>query len=190
MACREIRCFKGYVIKCIPNFINNIFPEYKNSDDFNAEELHECLKSYPIAEQASVIQQYNEIYIWEHSMDMREHTVLAPVDEVVYNTKTHLPKIIFPYFEPLVSSEIFYRFSDESNLLRLGYEAANHNLNFVELEDFITKSQSIAEFFDLDYDDIINNLSNIGYNKNYGFRIIDYGLKKSCYSKGFEFVFE
>ena len=76
----------------------------------------------------------------------------------------------------------------EECMLELGMFAEQYNVDFESVRKFIRNIKDLCCDFGLREDDILCNLSNIGYNKKYGFRVIDFGLIESMGQRKFELV--
>ena len=165
------------VVPPFPELENKKFPYPLEPDGNIQEQIYNLLKDMPKLAQSAITQQYNEYYIFRYTENKE---AIAPI-QYFSRDERGLPILEFPKFIPLASDKTFYRFTDEESLIEFGRIAGKLNVDFKEIKDFIEKVKNLCYEFDLYIDDMMYNLSNMGYNKDYGFRIIDYGL---CYNSG------
>lgn len=102
---------------------------------------------------------------------------MAPII-TIKTEKNNLPLLYFPYFIPLMSDEKVWKYTDQELLILTGIRATGFGISEEEILTFFSKLPSFCEKYDLREDDLFFNPSNIGWNPNYGLRIIDYGLKE------------
>lgn len=181
MACRLINdkyANEGYIIKeinleelCKSEKTVPKFPE--NGDPEVLFPIFESLNLSSITRQA-IIQQYNELYIFEEANE-EERNILAPQVKVVYSL-FNLPDIYYPKFIPLLEEKEVWTLSEEDLKIRLGQKLQWFGISFPQYKRFAEKVSCLCEEFDLREDDILLNPSNIGYHPVLGLRIIDYGL--------------
>lgn len=184
----------GNIKKVVPDFkeIQNVkFPslgEVNNWSSDAAEKIYSLINNASILCQSAVIQQYNE-YLMAREPAYLTFDVLAPLT-FVSTDERGLPILGFPRFEPLASNDNYYQFSDEDYFVKLGMEAEKYGVGIDDVKDFIDGIRCLCEAYPLlREDDILSNLSNVGYNKEYGFRVIDYGLIYGI-EREYELVFE
>lgn len=184
----------GNIKKVVPDFkeIQNAkFPslgEVNNWSPDAAEKIYSLIDDASLLCRSAVVQQYNE-YLMAREPAHLTYEVLAPLTFISADERG-LPILGFPYFEPLASNENYYKFNDEDYFVELGMAAERHGIGIDDVKDFIDGVRCLCEAYPLlREDDILTNLSNIGYNKEYGFRVIDYGLIYGI-EREYELVFE
>lgn len=146
----------------------------------NLEELDES-DELEKGEYLAVAQSYNEIEVWENAT-WEERKYLAPLLGVHYDYN-NAPVLTFPKFEPLCSEREANHY-EESEII----EEFHRRLGMKGMEDFqigeiIEGFYQICRDYCLNAEDIIENLSNLGWHPTFGCRIIDYGLSKSIFYK-------
>lgn len=170
MSSRQIVEDGENVRKIIPDFdfLNGkIF-----SQEFDAEEIYDLIEGASLLCKSAVIQQYNELLIYQK---WSRKTPLAPLIDWDYDSR-NLPVLIFPKFLPIVPDEKFYTLADEENYIELGRVGAQYGYSLQDIRVFLNEVRDVCDEFGLVEDDIFYNLSNIGANKQYGLRVIDYGF--------------
>lgn len=184
----------GSIKKVVPDFkeIQNVkFPTLGQVDEWShdaAEKIYSLINDASLLCQSAVVQQYNE-YLMAQEPAYLTYDVLAPLT-FISTDERRLPILGFPYFEPLASNEDYYKFNDEDYFVKLGMAAERYGVGIDDVKDFIDGIECLCENYPLlREDDILSNLSNIGYNKEYGFRVIDYGLIYGI-EREYELVFE
>lgn len=155
--------------------LERIIPIFTDLEEL--EESNELEKG----EYLAVAQSYNEIKVWEDAT-WEERKYLAPLLGVRYDYN-NAPILAFPKFEPLCSEREANRF-EESEII----EEFHKRLGVKGLEDYqigkiIEGFYQVCHEHCLNADDVIENLSNIGWHPVLGCRIIDYGLSKSIFYK-------
>lgn len=188
MSSRIITDCGAYIKKSVPPFddlVGKKFPTLEEIDT-NWEEAHEhieeLLADVSRLTRSAVVQQYNELIIYNETKD----EVFAPIQFVTLDDR-NLPVIGFPKFIPLDADDEFFRYSEEQCLVKLGYLSNTLNVPYTKVVEFLNKVNDICNYFALQRNDIIYNLSNIGFNDEYGLRVIDYGLLESDKNK-FELI--
>lgn len=181
MACRKINdryANEGYIIKEInlddfPWRTDKIpkFPKDGNYEIINR--IFEECNVNSITQQA-IIQQYNELYIYNEATP-EERAILAPQVKVVYSL-LNLPDIYYPKFHPLMEEKEVWTLNERDLSVRLGSQLQLFGISFFDYKKFIDGVVDLCEEFNLREDDILLNPSNIGYHPVLGLRIIDYGL--------------
>lgn len=181
MSCRKINdryAKEGYIIKEInldgfPWWTNEIpkFPE-----DGNPATIHKIFKECNVNSitQQAIIQQYNELYIYNEASPI-ERAILAPQVKVVYSL-LNLPDIYYPKFYPLMKEKEVWSLNERDLNVKLGSRLQCFGIPFEDYKKFANNVANLCEEFDLREDDILLNPSNIGYHPILGLRIIDYGL--------------
>lgn len=140
------------------------------------EEEHEELTK---AEYLAIAQSYNEIEVWENA-SWEERKYLAPLLGVRYDYN-NTPVLMFPKFEPLCCEREANHY-EESEIV----EEFHRRLGVKGVEDYEI-GKTIEGFYrlcrdhDLSIEDIVENLSNLGWHPIFGCRIIDYGLSNQIF---------
>lgn len=122
----------------------------------------------------ALYQIFKEIQIWDSST-WETKNLLAPILSFDYD-ELQRPFLVFPYFEPLTTEE-------EANKLTFA-DARDKILSFLESKginhskayDFIRRVRLFCNEWNLNEEDILFNLNNLGWNDTFGIRILDYGL--------------
>lgn len=122
----------------------------------------------------SINQSLTEIQIWNNASE-EERELLAPLIHYFFD-ENDLPVLIFPRFKPLLSEEEMSYLPSELVLCKLYSILQDKGLCSADAYSFIQKVIRFCENQGINEDDILNNLNNLGWNKDYGVRIIDYGL--------------
>lgn len=172
MAQREIRNIgvSDLIEKRVP--LKRKIPIFISIQELNNEELTKT-------EYLAVAQSYNEMKVWE-TLSWEERKFFAPILNVQYD-HNNAPILTLPRFEPLCSETEANRY-EESEII----EAFHCKLNLKGLEDYqigkiIEGFYETCRKYDLNCEDIIENLSNIGWHPIFGCRIIDYGLSNEIF---------
>lgn len=175
-----------FVFKKIPDDPSLEGIKFPSLDEFLDDHLSLDLSSVQSLELNSAIQQqYSEWLSW-HCSNEKIKKYLAPIIYTSYD-KYGLPILYFPYFTPLVDEKIIYTHNELENHLLAGMATQNFSIPKKDVIDFYRGVHYVCSLLELEEDDIVNNPSNIGYNPNFGLRIIDYGLVfdfslKLCYT--------
>ena len=178
MSSRTVIYDKDFIKKVVPtfDFLNGKhFPtigEINKDWDSCRIRIDDMLSNAPELCKSAVIQQYNEYIIYN---ELKENKVLAPII-FTSSDERGIPILGFPKFRPIVENDEFYKYTDEENFVLLGMFAEKYGLNFSNVRDFIDLVQEVCIYIGIREDDILYNLSNVGYNPDYGLRVIDYGL--------------
>ena len=138
-------------------------------EDNESLKYHESLS---LVEWSAIVQQYTEWFNWIAYGGI--DSVLAPIIGTSTDLKTGLPVLYFPRFMPIAAEN--EAFPDDYLLIFVGMRAKALGITEKEMRQFIKQVQSACFDLCLEESDIITNPSNIGYNPNYGLKIIDYGL--------------
>lgn len=184
MACRRINtryAKEGYIFKEInlddfpwrtdktPNFPKDGNPDiiYKIFEECNVNTIT----------QQAIIQQYNELYIYNEAT-LEEREILAPQVKVVYSL-LDLPDIYYPKFQPLMEEKEVWSLNERDLSVKFGTRLQQIGVSFFDYKKFVDGVVNLCEEFNLREDDILLNPSNIGYHPVLGLRIIDYGLTEN-----------
>lgn len=138
----------------------------------NTDTLMEKLQTMEDPLRQAILQQYNEILIYDAAPLQYKH-MLAPQVDIDYMRTNNLPIILYPRMRPLMSEK------DSENQfasLYAGWNLRNANINVQKIKEFFEELPNLCSYFGLVEEDIVNNFSNIGYNQFLGLRILDYGL--------------
>lgn len=127
----------------------------------------------------AIAQNLNELEIY-NSATAEERQLIAPILNSYY--KDNILTLEMPIFTPLLDDKEIWNISENQNQLQLFQCFCKYSLKY-KYKDFIRKTHLLCEKYDLCEDDIFQNLNNLGYNKNYGIRIIDYGLTEEMARK-------
>lgn len=130
-------------------------------------------------EKLAVAQNLCELEIYNNATD-EERQLIAPILNSYY--KNNVLVLEMPIFTPLMDDKEVWNVNEEQNQLQLFQCFCRYSLQ-KEYKNFIEKTHLFCEKHDLCEDDIFQNLNNLGYNKNYGIRIIDYGLTEEMARK-------
>lgn len=181
MACRKINdrhANEGYIIKEIDlsDFLRQTDKVLDFPKDGNPELIHKVFKECNVNSitQQAIIQQYNELYIYNEATP-EEREILAPQVKVVYSL-LNLPDIYYPKFHPLMTESEVWSLNERDLSVKLGQQLQWLGISFFDYKKFVDGVVDLCEEFNLREDDILLNPSNIGYHPVLGLRIIDYGL--------------
>ena len=166
-----------YIKKCIliTEEIEHIkFPSFTAFLE-DEEQLQTLIAPLSSAMQSAISQQYTEAKNWFSTSDIL-HTYLAPIVSIEYNELNGLPELVFPRFEPLVPENIVETSSEYENNVLLGMKLQALDFSRIGVIKFLRGLPAICTFLGINEDDILHNPSNLGYNSDFGLRIIDYGL--------------
>ena len=90
------------------------------------------------------------------------------------------------YIEPIMSRERSEQIGEEDSITFLTKIVLERGGTEAEISTFVRRVRILCQDTDLAAEDILYNLSNIGYSKELGIRIIDYGFSKEL--EGIYFV--
>jgi hypothetical protein len=82
------------------------------------------------------------------------------------------------YIEPIMSRERSEQIGEEDSIAFLTKIVLERGGTEAEISTFVHRVFNLCQNTDLAIEDILYNLSNIGYSKELGIRIIDYGFSK------------
>lgn len=185
MACRQINTryiHEGYIIKEVN--LEELCKSEKTIPQFpknrNLEVLYELFEKLNISKttKQAIIQQYNELYIFEEAV-LEEREILAPQVKVVHSL-FNIPDIYYPKFSPLLNENEVWSLDENDLRIKMGQRLQWFGISFNQYKNFAEKVSYLCEDFNLREDDILLNPSNIGYHPVLGLRIIDYGLTENC----------
>lgn len=171
MSVRRIKPYKsnnsGFIQKVIE--IGRKIPKMYSTEDL---EKHES--DFTKEEYLALYQSFFEKEVWDNS-SWGEKQVLAPLVDFFYDDN-NCPVLVFPRFKPLATEQEAFSIEDDDCF---GELYGSLVLNGVEDEDigsFIENIIQVCEEYDLNEEDILYNLSNLGWNATFGARIVDFGL--------------
>ena len=182
MACRQINdryAAEGYIIKEVPwdSTLKNVnFPEPENISFQTLDKIFEEIKLENEQVKQAIIQQYNEIFIWNEAT-RKQKEILAPQVKIVYGL-CDLPSIYYPKFKPLVAEETVWKLNERDLYIHFGQMLQWFGVNFYDYKQFVKGVIDLCDDFNLNENDILTNPSNIGYHPVLGLRVIDYGLSE------------
>lgn len=147
----------------------------------NFQELEKHENEFNRREYLSIYQQLMELEIWNNSSE-KMRSILAPLVRSYYD-KNNALVLVFPRYEPLMSEDSAFRYEDEEVLPILQTLLSQKGMSDDEIGDFIEKMIDFCDEWDLSYEDIVNNLNNLGWHAAFGASIIDYGLSNEMIEK-------
>lgn len=173
MSLRQVKTYKSN-----PEFIQkSVNLKWKIPLMTNLVELEKNKTLFNKTEYLSLYQQYKEQEIYD-SATWEERKILAPLLDYYFDNNNTLV-LIFPRFEPLVEEDGEFRFSEEEIISILQEKLCKKGLSDEEVGQFIQQVINFCEDFDINEDDCLLNLNNIGWSNTFGPRIIDWGLTNS-----------
>lgn len=170
MSLREVKFYKAsneFIQKSVS--LKGKIPLIKNLDELKAHK-----KDFTKSEYMALYQQFAEIKIYDEAT-WEERKLLAPLLDYFYD-KNNSPVLIYPCFEPLVPENEEFRFDEEEVIIELQKRLARKGMSDEEIGLFVEGITEICDIFDLNDDDCLLNLNNIGWSDIFGPRIIDWGL--------------
>ena len=147
----------------------------------NFQDLEEHESEFDKREYLSIYQQLMELEVWNNSSEKMK-SILAPLVRSYYD-KNNALVLVFPRYEPLMTEDDAFRFEDEEVLPILQNLLSQKGMSDDEIGDFIEKMIDFCDEWDLSYEDIVNNLNNIGWHSVFKVSIIDYGLSNEMIDK-------
>lgn len=138
-------------------------------------------KEFTRREYLSLYQTLAEKELWD-DCSWEERGILAPVVHFFYDLNNR-PVLVYPRFEPLATEEEIFRFEEEEIGMELNYRLSQKGMTDNEIGDFIEKVFLFCENYDMNENDTLLNLNNLGWNPVFGARVIDYGLSNEMIEK-------
>lgn len=135
---------------------------------FDDPDAFSCYSDY-----LAYAQTLKEVEVWD-DCSWATRQVLCPILQFSYVQNT--PTIIMPYMRPLMSEKEALQVDSDSAFSTLVETAYKLGCDDYQIERFYQGVLKNCESFNLSVDDILNNLSNIGFTRMLGLRVIDYGL--------------
>ena len=145
------------------------------------DDLSNYEKEFTRREYLSIYQTLAEKEIWD-GCSWEERGILAPVVHFFYDLNNR-PVLVFPRFEPLATEEETFRFEEEDVINELSWRLAQKGMTDDEIGNFIESILSFCDYYDMNEEDTLLNLNNLGWNPVFGARIIDYGLSNEMIDK-------
>lgn len=176
MSFRQVEDYGTEYVKKVVKIGRAISPKILTIEDLEARKAQFTEEEY-----FALHQQFKE---WDSFQlaTLREKSILAPLVEVFFD-KNNVPVLVYPKFTPIMSVEEAELINEEDSIARLLYEFSLKGADDGELERFYRAGCDFCEVCYLSEEDCLYNLSNIGYHKTFGFRIIDFGLSKEFVEK-------
>ena len=114
-----------------------------------------------------------EVELWD-SLSWEKRLIFCPI--IDYDSASCVSTMV--YVEPLMDEATAKTISDEESLKVMTDILLRRGACLWEICLFIKILKEVCKETDLVEEDILNNLSNIGYNKELGIRVLDYGLSQ------------
>ena len=148
---------------------------------YGLEDLSKHETEFTRREYLSLYQSFAEVELWNDS-SWEERGILAPVVHFFYDINNR-PVLVYPRFEPLATEEEIFRFEEEEVATELNYRLSQKGMTDDEIGIFIEKVLQFCDDYDMNENDTLLNLNNLGWNPIFGARIIDYGLSNEMIDK-------
>lgn len=148
---------------------------------YGLKDLSDHEKEFTQREYLSLYQSFAEVELW-NDCSWEERGILAPVVEFFYDINNR-PVVVYPRFEPLASEEETFRFEEEEVVNELSWRLAQKGMSDEEVGTFIEKVLQFCDDYDMNENDTLLNLNNLGWNPVFGARVIDYGLSNEMIEK-------
>lgn len=145
------------------------------------DDLSEHETEFTRREYLSLYQSFAEVELW-NDCSWEERGILAPVVHFFYDINNR-PVLVYPRFEPLATEEEIFRFEEEEVATELNYRLSQRGMTDDEIGIFIEKVLQFCDDYDMNENDTLLNLNNLGWNPIFGARIIDYGLSNEMIDK-------
>ena len=156
--------------------INRKIPLLADLDDLAAHEDEFTKREY-----LSIYQSLAEIEIWNDA-SWEERKLLSPLIDFYYD-HNNCPVLIYPCFEPLESEESIFRYDEDEIPIKLQKKLSVKGMTDETIGVFLNNIINFCYKYDLNEDDILLNFSNLGWNKVFGVRIVDFGLTNEMNKK-------
>lgn len=171
MSVRRIKPYKsnnsGFIQKTID--IGRKISKLNSVEDLKQHETEFTKEEY-----LALYQSLFEKEVWENS-SWKERQVLAPLVDFFYDNN-NCPVLVFPRFLPLATEQQAFSIEDDDCFGELYETLVLNGVDDDDIGNFIENIVSICEEYDLNEDDILYNLSSLGWNSTFGARVIDFGL--------------
>ena len=156
--------------------INRKIPLLADLDDLVAHEDEFTKREY-----LSIYQSLAEIEIWNDA-SWEERKLLSPLIDFYYD-HNNCPVLIYPRFEPLETEENIFRYDEDEIPIELQKKLSVKGMTDESIGIFLNNIINFCYKYDLNEDDILLNFSNLGWNKVFGVRIVDFGLTNEMNKK-------
>lgn len=169
MPSRKVQPYGHGFIQKVP-LINRKITKLTTLNDFYAHG-----NKFSSLEFISLGQTFTELNLWEKTSWDEKH-LIVPIVDCIYNNY-NAPILIEPYIKPLASLKESFSFDNSDDaiaaisqkLIGTGYDDYQVAKFYDALMDFCAK-------YHLCEDDVFYNGANLGYHKQLGIRVLDYGL--------------
>ena len=159
--------------------IDRKIPLLADLDDLTAHEDEFTKREY-----LSIYQSLAEIEIWNDA-SWEERKLLSPLIDFYYD-HNNCPVLIYPRFEPLETEESIFRYDEDEIPIELQKKLSVKGMTDESIGIFLNNIINFCYKYDLNEDDILLNFSNLGWNKVFGVRIVDFGLTNEMNKKFLE----
>lgn len=159
--------------------INRKIPLLTDLDDLAAHEDEFTKREY-----LSIYQSLAEIEIWDDA-SWEERKLLSPLIDFYYD-HNNCPVLIYPRFNPLETEESIFRYDEDEIPIELQKKLSVKGMTDESIGIFLNNIINFCYKYDLNEDDILLNFSNLGWNKVFGVRIVDFGLTNEMNKKFLE----
>lgn len=152
---------------------------YKSPAEKPLKPVKSLYQVYEIKEELSseqydgMYQTLYEVELWD-SLSWEQRLIFCPI--IDYDSASCASTMV--YVEPLMDEATAKTISDEESLKVMTDILLRRGACLSEICLFIKILKEVCKRTDLVEEDILNNLSNIGYNKELGIRVLDYGLSQ------------
>ena len=168
MGTRRVKSYKGNYIQKYPD-INRIIPKINN-----LEELEAAKCEFTRLEYMGLYQTFYELYLYDCAT-WEERSLICPIIGLQYSSN-NVPILIMPKMTPLATEDDSFRFEEEEIPIELGSRLAAKGYTDEEIGELLERITNFCIDWNLNESDVLLNLSNLGYSRELGLRIIDYGL--------------
>ena len=148
---------------------------------YDLQDLSDHEKEFTQKEYLSLYQSFAEVELWD-DCSWEDRSILAPLVNFFYDNNNR-PVLVYPRFEPLASEEDTFRFEEEEVVNQLRIRLSLKGVSDHDIGIFIDKVVQFCEDYDMNQDDTLLNLNNLGWNPVFGARVIDYGLSNEMIEK-------
>ena len=144
-----------------PKSVNSLYQVYEMKEELSSEQYD------------GMYQTLYEVELWD-SLNWEQRRIFCPI--IDYDSVSCTSTMI--YVEPLMDEATAKTISDEESFKVMTDILLRRGARLWEICLFIKALKKICKETDLVEEDILNNLSNIGYSKELGIRVLDYGLSQ------------
>ncbi len=171
MSVRKVKPYKGNYIQKFPD-IKRIIPKIAD-----LEELEKLKKEFSRVEYLGLYQTFYELYIYDCAT-WEERSIICPIVDLKYSPN-NIPILIMPKMCPLAGEDESYRYEEDDIPIELASRIAAKGYTDEEIGIFLEKITNFCVEWNLNESDILLNLNNLGYSREFGLRVIDYGLTET-----------